>query len=230
MLNIVIVSSFIPFFDESKSILENAYYFSSVLIALSALIGLYQLYLIKSNRLIQAKREAATFSANQVELFLKEITSLMDKLDRKMNEEKLPGFQGEVGNFTFRDVANKVGLGVIENYLKFMEDMGKTDWIDLKVMNALDAFSFYFVNGIADEEIAFKSVGQSFCNSVQKYYIFIAFVRRQEKEIDFDHIRQLYSLWNKRLINLNIEEQYNLLQKKIDNIRKEKKNIRPIGT
>lgn len=44
----------------------------------------------------------------------------------------------------------------------------------LKLTNALEAFSMYFNKGVGDEEIAFSSVGRTFCVNVGYLFFDIA--------------------------------------------------------
>lgn len=52
----------IEIFDSSKSILENLYYLSGILILLSLIVGLIQLAIAKKTLKINSKRDAATLA------------------------------------------------------------------------------------------------------------------------------------------------------------------------
>ncbi|GAW88900.1 hypothetical protein FPS14_contig00012-0012 [Flavobacterium psychrophilum] len=44
----------------------------------------------------------------------------------------------------------------------------------------MESFSTYFIKGVADEEIAYSSIGRTFCHSVENYSFDISFMRRED--------------------------------------------------
>ncbi len=78
------------FFDGSKSIVENAYYISNILLFFVFSIGLYQIIVTIRNNKIRIKREAASFAAKQIEIYLNQIIPLINKFDELLTKEDLP--------------------------------------------------------------------------------------------------------------------------------------------
>ncbi len=112
-------------------------------------------------------------------------------------------------------------------YNKLLSLIEKNPGFGLDVLNAMEAFSVYFSKGIADDEIGFKSIGLTFCDSVKKYYTLIAGVRKNEDEEHFFHITQLYKMWNQRVTKRQLDSQLNIIKKRISDLGNHK--IPPIG-
>jgi len=137
------------FFNESISIVENCYYLSGVLIAIFALIGLYQLVLTKRAINISSQRQAVTLSANQIEIYFNKIIPLMDKFSIEIKELP-PLATPEIGEFSKEHIEKII---TEEDFINSVKILGASPVSWLRVINSLEAMSVYFVKGIADEEI-----------------------------------------------------------------------------
>jgi hypothetical protein len=57
--------------------------------------------------------------------------------------------------------------------------------IVLNALNAMEAFSVYFIKEVADEEIAFSSIGRTFVYSVETYYFDLCYIIGDDNENSF---------------------------------------------
>ncbi|MCI0562099.1 MAG: hypothetical protein MN733_26735 [Nitrososphaera sp.] len=95
-----------------------------------------------------------------------------------------------------------------------------------KVANAIEAFSTYFVSGVADEEVAYLSIGTTFCNSVTKIAPILVFLG--DKNNSYSCTLHLLSIWGARL-------QSDLLKRQKEDIEEQLKEyqsmtIQTVGT
>ncbi len=211
-------------FDTSKSLIENLYYLSGVLILLSLLFGIFQLIYTKKTLYINSKREAAKLAAQQVEIYMARVIPLHNKMFALEIEKKIKRIKVEVGDFNNKYLIDKMGK---EEYKKAIEERFKLLTISLMVINAMEAFSVYFVKGVADEEIAFSSVGRTFVNSVESIYFDIASFICEDNENSFQNLIQLYKLWKDRLKKSKLEKECQNLTEQLKTL--EDISVKPIG-
>lgn len=211
--------------DTSKSLLENLYYLSGILILISIIIGLYQLSLAKTTLKINSKREAATLGAQQAEIYMTRIVSLINQLNRLENEKGVKAPKIEIGDFYYKAILEKIGA---QKYLQIDEERKVLTSAYLNVLNSLEAFSVYFIKEVADEEIAFSSVGISFTHTVESLYFDIAGCRRDDDSKYFQNIIKLYKLWKNRIKQEEMQKTHKELAEQIKKL--DSKPIKPIGT
>jgi len=211
--------------DTSRSVLENLYYLSGVLILISIVIGLRQLYLTKSTLEINSKREAASLAAKQVEVYTTRIIPLLNKVFFEEQRQKVIHFDVEVDEFKASALIKNMGE---EKYQAAILERIKICTIVLEAINAMEAFSVYFIKEVADEEIAFSSVGRTFTKSVESLYFDISCVLADDNDKSFQNLIKLYDMWSKRLKKERLERDKEGLTKQIENIQSLK--VKPIGT
>lgn len=226
------------FFDDTKSIIENLYFISGPLLFLMSLIAIRQLKIAKDNIRTNSKREAALISAKEVDVFLEKIIPLGDSIFMKKEAVKFPEFKGVIKNFT-----NDEFVDWDKEYTNvFFEKLDSLENLDLKFINLLEGFATYFTKGIADEEIAFSSVGKIYCRYVETYYPHITMLRGQNNPNKYyNNLIELYKLWKERLDKFQIEidllKKQDKIKEDIQNVEKIKKGvskkskvIKPLGT
>ena len=92
----------------------------------------------------------------------------------------------------------------------------------------MDAFSVYFIKEVADEEIAFSSVGRTFTKSVENLYFDLASCRESNDSKSFQNLVELYTLWKNRLSKEKLKNDKIELSEQLKAI--ESISIKPIGT
>lgn len=211
-------------FDSTKSLLENLYYLSGILILISIIIALIQLSIAKKTLKINSKRDAATLAAKQVEIYMTRVIPLHNKIFHYELKEKIERPEISVGEFTTEVLIEKMGK---DEYLKVAKERMKLLSICLATLNSMEAFSVYFIKEVADEEIAFSSVGRTFTKSVESLYFDIASCRSKESK-PFQNLIELYGIWKNKLSKEKLENDKIDLAKQLDAI--ESVSIKPLGT
>jgi hypothetical protein len=241
------------FFDNTKSIVENMYLLSGPILAIFGFLIFYQIRLAKRSIEVSEKqikqgqehlktnslRDAATISAERVNFFICTILPLGNKLFDEKMALKFPEFKGEIKDFK----SSELSEWDIDFQKSFLTQLVKnSEVIGLNLINYLEGFSVYFTKGIADEEIAFSSVGGYFCSYVEIYYPLIAFQRDENKANEpYCNIIELYRLWKSRLAkfesDVDILQREKLIEKQIEDLNKLKSTTaiingitKPIGT
>lgn len=212
------------FFDSSKSIIENIYLLSGPILAILGITGIIQLILTKRVIITNSKREAANLAASQIEIYNNQIIPRMDELFFCKEKNKLKKVKIEVGDFNTGYLKEKLGSEKIASLIEERIIIGIPF---LRVMNSLEAFSTYFIKGVADEEIAYSAVGRTFCNSIEDMFFDIASCRRKDDN-SFQNSIALYKLWSNRISKEKLMKEKIELMEKMDKINDEK--INPIGT
>ena len=77
------------YIDTTKSVLENLYYLSGILILISIAIGLFQLSIAKTTLNINSQREAAKLAVNQIDIYMTQIIPLQNKLYQTEKEKNM---------------------------------------------------------------------------------------------------------------------------------------------
>lgn len=211
--------------DTSKSLLENLYYLSGILILVSIVLGLIQISLAKKTLMISAKRDAATLAAKQIEIYMTRVIPLQNKLYHFEKKEKLERPELTVGAFTNEALIEQMGE---EEHLRVLEERLKTTSLSLAILNSMEAFSVYFIKEVADEEIAFSSIGKTFTKSIESMYFDLASCRFNKDSKSFQNLIELYGIWKNKLSKEQLENDKIDLSKQLEAI--ESVSIKPLGT
>jgi flagellin-specific chaperone FliS len=211
--------------DNSKSLLENLYFISGILILITIVIGLIQLFYTKKTLITNSKRDAATLAAQQVEIYMNRVIPLHNKLFHFEIEKDLDKPKLEVGEFCTKSLIETLGN---DKYLEIMTDRVKVTPLTLAIFNSMEAFSVYFIKEVADEEIAFSSVGRTFTKSVESLYFDLANCRESKDSKSFQNLVELYTLWKNKLSKEKLQNDKHNLSEQLKAI--ESVTIKPIGT
>ncbi|MFA6248488.1 MAG: hypothetical protein WC615_16225 [Mucilaginibacter sp.] len=237
-------------FDETKSILENLYLLSGPIIALLGLFIFKQIKLAKGQLtiakgqleeaqkqlLISSKRDSIKLAAEQVHYYLNTIVGFQDVLNDQLKEADINPLKITTYEFNYKDIFKQYDAQVVRNYHeKLSPHLVKY----LKVLNSMETFSTYFIQEVADENVAFEAVGATFCYSVNNYSFVLCILSKLEHETFFCNTIKLYNIWSKRLEKKGIQYKKQNLEKeftdKINKINEELKNkgdesIIPLGS
>jgi hypothetical protein len=205
-----------PTFDQVRSALEIAFFVSGIAVAVAALWGLKQLRIMKIDMRIRNERAAKEKAIEFVERFMTVHVPLDDKFTEECITAKLQGYRGTVGGFT------RVGLPSVATRARL--DLYHS-W--MPALNSLEPIAAAFVNGVADERMAFPIIGRSFCFGVANDYDIISFCRNDEACRHWESIVSLYKLWSPRISKAELEANRALLDARIAGTNTE--TILPIG-
>jgi len=232
-------------FDVNKSLIENLSFFSGPVVALLGLFVILQLRLTKKQFLesqrhlkINSQRNAAIISAEQVKIYCELIIPMQNKLFVERKKSSFPNFNGEIKNFT-NDEFETWDKDYKEAFLNKPDDIAR---LELEMLNQMEAFSIYFIQKIAEEKIAFSSIGTNFCRTIESYYPIISFMRGSKNpNKNYQNIVELYKVWKNRINHIKYKEEEEELSKelqdkfeKLEKLRLSQNNIiqeiKPIGT
>jgi hypothetical protein len=204
-----------------RLVLEVFYFISGPMIALFAFLGLKQLTIAKNNAKMSAKRESYRLAADQCTHYFQNMIPLQNRLDEVISEKKVTFFDRAKVTIEHKEI--KIGFNTKKDGL-----VGEITPIAielLSVLNSLESFALFFVSGVADETLAFSSVGRTFCGEVRKLLPVIVLLA--EGEGNFRNTIRLFLIWNERIESTKLLKNKEAIEdrlKKLDN-----KVIRPLG-
>lgn len=169
---------------------------------------------------LNAKRAAFALATEQCRYYLTEVIPRLNALDKILSEMGVESF----GTTDIHIEKDGVKFSVKP---KKLTDKQSKDLVGptLNAYNALEAFSVNFTSGVAEEFMAFSSVGRTFCNSVQK---FLPELIGLSESGYFRNTLELFALWYPRFKKRELEQKKLLLDQQYDKIRDVR--IKPIGT
>lgn len=196
--------------------IEILYFIAGIIVAVAAVIALKQIAIMKETASNQSKRDAIKISSEQCNNYLTNIIKLQNDFYQILKNK----------NISYKDnwTVDIDGNNIVIHYNKEVDFVSFYHLDFCKVFNAMEAFATYFTNSLADEMVAYFSLGTTYINQVETYLPFL---------LDFNNdgyylnIVKLYLIWKKRMISIELKQQ----QKKInDKMRKCKsETIKPVG-
>lgn len=213
--------------EQFRDYLEILYFLSCPALVVIAYIALAQIKLAKNQieeqrnaTRISAKRDALKLTSEQIKEYGVTIIPIINTLDKKIKDESIEFFKkSEVvigdDNFKVNPCSDDAEIDKLKNIIPEF----------LNVMNALEGFSVFFVSGVADEKLAYRSLSTTFCHSVKNFLPLIVMLTSDSNS--FSVTIKLFSIWNNRLDSEAMEQQMQGLEKKLRS--KKEKTIRIIG-
>lgn len=172
-----------------RNFLEILYFLTTPLLFIVATIGLKELSISKENAKLQAKREAYKISAEQCNYYFAHIIPEINALDELIIENDIDWFK----KCEIEIKSEKISVNNCQGSLEIFNKVGEEV---LDVLNHIESFAVFFVSGVADEKVAYSSVGSTFCFSVKKLLpLFIA----PDEQKHFINTIKLLVVWNTRL-------------------------------
>jgi hypothetical protein len=217
--------------DTIRNALELLYFCSAIVLAVVAVIGLRQLKISKENTLksieiakTSAQRDAFRLAAEQCAHYFTYIVPLFNQFDKWIAENKSKGVINAVDiKITAAGmVLEGKNASAIKDYVNFV---GTEPERFVAVMNATEGFSIMFSAGVASEEVAFSSIGYTFCGSVKS---FLPGMLLLGGKTHFQHSLRLFYIWSKRIERQQLLESQKEMEKRITEMTET--GVRPIGT
>lgn len=209
-----------------KDIIEIIYFISGPVIAYFAYRALGQINEAKKqvnetkeSRVISSKRDSYKIAADKCEYFMTTIIPLMNNLDRAIKENGIIFFDNSNVEMT------NYGIKVKPNF-KDEDEINKVFALPtLELFNPLESFSLFFTSGVAEEKVAFLTVGRTYCRSVKEYLPLIVMLSEDKYFINIIH---LYMTWNSQIEKEKLENE----KKRIDEelLKNKSISIKSIGS
>lgn len=210
-------------FEVVRSWAEVIYFFSGLGILIVAGLGLYQLKLAKEQitsakkifrkQSIRASFEAAVTECNR---FSDKYFPIAQEFSRFISEKEITFF-------------NDAKIEDVENGFKVnLEDINKDDIEKLsegisyvtKMANGLEGFALYIVSGVADDNIAFHTLGKIFVQEAERISKILPITNVEQE--DCKAIWALYFKWKKRLEHQNLQIEKAEIEKRLAKTKVEK--------
>jgi hypothetical protein len=240
--------------------LELASFASAPVVAVVAVVGLYQLWLAKDavraardqlkvateaidvareDIVTRSKREAAELAARQCEKFAETILPrVQGHMQRILNDGMLP----EPWKFNGTDFrpGSLVDDGAANEWReKAMSGAGVVAVTSVAILNDCEALAIYFVSGAAEEKVAYPVIGAVFCNWVERFAPLLVAARDTKNAAfvtgHYQNVVELYKLWHGRTKMKRLEEEANRINLEATKVESELSqiilpDISPIGT
>lgn len=202
-----------------------------------AAFALMSIKVAKDNIVISSKRDSVKYASDLVKFYLNDFVSASSNTFKYNEEIQInplrSDFNKRMKEFTdeeFRDIyGDTEAYRIYSKLSKMEENHKKLVTMKLLEMNLLETFSVPFVNGVADEGIAFGSIGASFCFSVEDNWLNYCSVRtRKNGEFNyFNNTIKLYNIWADRIKKFKLENNKTDIEEEI--LRISDNTIKPIG-
>ena len=158
---------------------------------IAAIIGLRSLRISKQSVELTDRRERLTATTRQIEQFATVIAPKIDVLEEYVTQHKVVFFEAWEVHLTPEGVAVERTQDI-----ETMDDFIKAIPTFLPVLNALSAWSAYFTTNVADEAVAYKTLGPDFIHAAG---ILVPAILALGKEKAHRDLLDLYEMWRSRL-------------------------------
>jgi hypothetical protein len=198
--------------------LQVLYFLSGCIIAIAAIIALNQIKVAKKALKTQSKRDSLKLTATECARYFDKIIPLQNELNEAINDNKVNFFKG----WQVKIDANQIELSRNSNF-----DMDNFDSIGNQlttVCNSMESFAAYFVSGVADEYVAYNTVGTTFILTLD---ILIPWVVSCRKDGYYKNLIELYGMWKKRRDAFLLSQEREKIDRQLSKIGTKK--IYPIG-
>lgn len=200
------MESFLNFLNTIRPFLEFLYFISGVVVACAAVFALKQISILKRTLQVQSKRDALKITSEQCDNYFNNIVELQNLFYRKKKEHNVKYFDDWeliVKNSSVlvkhKSAPNTEGLSEIAQYLR--------------VVNYMESFSSFFVSNVADEKVAYDTVGITFLNFTRELMPWIISCRQDGY---YKNLTKLFVSWEMRRINEELQQEKLELEKKLN--------------
>lgn len=207
---------YITFINSIKPTLEILYFIAGIIVSITAILALKQIKIMKHTSDIQSKRDALTITSEQCVNYMTNIIKLQNEFYQSLKDKQIYFFEG--WHVQLND--NKISL----------QHEGKIGFRNFKKMNfatvcnAMEAFATYFTSKVADESVAFNTLGTTYINATESLMPILLEVN---KDGYYKNVIKLYILWKKRMISNKLQIQQENIQTEMEKYHSER--IKPIG-
>lgn len=203
-----------------KEILEFIYFLSGPALVFMAYKALEQIKVTRDIAKINSKRESFQITAQECRHYSQNIIPLLDTLDKKIEELDVQIITKSKVIITDR----KIEIKPFFDYDHYDESIEQLTPYLVKASNAISDFATFFISGIADESLAYRSLGRTYCNTIKQLApLLIPLCQNND-----DDVMTLFFIWNNR----NEKQAALAEKKKIEKKLKDSSDvyIKPIGT
>jgi hypothetical protein len=192
---------------EIRDWLEIAYFVSGPFVATAAIIAYRQLKVAKDTLTLNSVRDATKLAAEQCRHYMNIIIPKIESFRAEVKRLKITRYDNIQFEIKGQQVTTAFALPSIEEARQIAP-------FQLPVLNELEVFSIFFTSRVADEYVAYLTVGKTFCGTVQDLLPDIAYHNTAGHH---KNITQLFVLWQPRLEAEKLKREQQVLQEKVKN-------------
>lgn len=202
-----------------RTVLELIYFVTGgPVLAILAFIALKHITVAKQATRIASKRDSYRLAAEQAHIFATELVPIFNELDNIIEADEIKFFQ------SFAVSIDGDAFRVTKTKPINPEEIPKIVPCITNIMNRLETLAIFFTSKVADEHIAFSSIGPTFVNQIKLILpVMLASSRKR------NHVNALkpFVLWNDRIQMLDLERERKTIERRLDGLNG--RIITPIG-
>lgn len=191
-----------------KQIIEIISLLSGPIIAYLAYKALEQIKEARKTRVINAKREAFTITAEKCEFYMSTIIPLINKVDEELKKQNIKVLKNSSVS------ATEEGLKISTKFDSENEkDIVFLELPTLDLFNKIESFCLFFVSGVAEEKLGYLTIGNTFIFTIKRYLPLIGLL---SSDGHYQNTMQLFNIWNIRQEKEKLETNKKTIDKKLE--------------
>ncbi len=210
---------------------------AQIVIAIFSAFIFWQILIAKKDTRLRSKREAGLLTFQLLLKYSDQILPQLGQIESKLKSESLAEWKPQnLTHFSKQELDKMIDREFVSDLLPSLNYLNNTGAFAklAQVINSMEAIANCFLNGIADESIAFSSIGSTFCDIVERYYFVLCVSRDKTQGVFkyYNNIVALYKMWHDRLQNKEGWNQIEILQHEIETKKTKLPpdiNVPPIG-
>ena len=207
---------------EYRDYFEIAYFIAGILVAIVAIIALYQIQIARNTLKTQSQRDSLKLTAEQCKYYTETVLKLSNELYEKRLEVDCTIF--DLGKWNVDTDGEEIIVKSNEETEPSLQQATVVVGEVLDLLNAMDSFSVYFISGVADEALAYKTISNSYINLAEQFMPMILFANKKSGHIS--SLIELYIMWKNRKKHESLQlELSNVHNKMSKNVLKSKKTV-----
>lgn len=199
--------------DTIRPYLELIYFITGgPVLAVFAFLALKQITVAKETSKIASQRDAYRLASEQVKFFINDVIPAINEFDQLVKKH-------DVGHLFKGEVVVENGSIKVKREKVSDADMAKLHLVIpcfSNLINRLEAFSVFFVSGVAAESVAYSSVGTTFERNVRKIMPVLIAVSSNKT---YESLLKLYVIWHQRNEKEKLELQNSDIKAKLASIQ-----------
>ncbi len=211
--------------DSTKTPLEILDYLSIVFQFVLVLLGVGVFVQVKQSKTdlrTRCIRESCIRAMDLSEKYAKEIIPQMDAYNKLVRDKGFKHSDYNVVDFYLDEIVSEDEKKQHEKDVEFFKGNPDLYKVSVEALNACEALAMNFMKGIADEEIVFTALSQTYCLFVKNNTAFICQLRDRKYNI-YTNLVSLYKLWYSKLEDMGLELQQKNVLEQLNTRRKELK-------
>lgn len=213
------MDAFNSFLATVKPVFELAYFIASIGLAFFAYYGLQQITVLKTTAASQARRDALRLTSEQCAIYMDKIISAQNEFNDGLKASGNTWFEGWTIDINGREVrAHRT------------TPQDKADFTELNIiqhLNLMEAFSVYFASRLADEKVAYRTVGKTFVGHLDHVMPFVLMAR---KDGHYQNLVSLYVTWKARAEAEKLAFDQKKIDSKLSKLRSASATASPVGS